>query len=151
MLSYPTEAQKGRFIAIFWAIFNLGSVIGSSVAFGKEIKSKTSQASNGTYIAFIIFVSGMRSSTNVTSHGARQTCIGMVVPMLMADPRKMRRTDGTRIITIANRTWKAEIHGLVVSLKNDLWIILLFPMFFASFFFYTWRALSRFIPLLKIC
>ena len=56
MLAYPTEAQKGRFISIFWAIFNLGAVVGSSVALGKEINSKTNQASNGTYIGFIIIV-----------------------------------------------------------------------------------------------
>jgi MFS family permease len=34
MLSYPTEQQKGRFIGIFWSIFNLGGVIGAAVAAG---------------------------------------------------------------------------------------------------------------------
>jgi MFS family permease len=31
MLSYPNEAQKGRYFAWFWAIFNMGAVIGSLV------------------------------------------------------------------------------------------------------------------------
>lgn len=31
MMSYPSEAEKGRFISIFWVIFNLGAVIGSLV------------------------------------------------------------------------------------------------------------------------
>ena len=31
MLSYPPEAQKGRYIALFWIIFNLGGVIGGLV------------------------------------------------------------------------------------------------------------------------
>lgn len=31
MMSYPPEASKGRFIAAFWMIFNLGGVIGSLV------------------------------------------------------------------------------------------------------------------------
>jgi hypothetical protein len=39
MMSYPTEAQKGMFISIFWAIFNLGGVVGSAVAFGNNFKS----------------------------------------------------------------------------------------------------------------
>lgn len=32
MLSYPYEAQKGRYFAWFWTIFNLGGVIGSLVS-----------------------------------------------------------------------------------------------------------------------
>ena len=31
MMSYPTEASKGRYISWFWMIFNLGGVIGSLV------------------------------------------------------------------------------------------------------------------------
>lgn len=31
MMSYPEERFKGRYISIFWAIFNLGAVIGSLV------------------------------------------------------------------------------------------------------------------------
>lgn len=29
MMSYPTENEKGRYIGLFWGIFNLGAVIGS--------------------------------------------------------------------------------------------------------------------------
>ena len=32
MMSYPNEKEKGKFIAIFWVIFNLGGVIGSLVS-----------------------------------------------------------------------------------------------------------------------
>lgn len=32
MMSYPPEASKGRYIFTFWAIFNLGGVIGSLVS-----------------------------------------------------------------------------------------------------------------------
>lgn len=42
MMAYPTEAQKGAFIGIFWAIFNLGGVVGSAVAFGQNFKSTVS-------------------------------------------------------------------------------------------------------------
>ena len=31
MMSYPPEDKKGRYIATFWIIFNLGAVIGSLV------------------------------------------------------------------------------------------------------------------------
>lgn len=33
MISYPKESSKGKFFAIFWAIFNMGAVIGSLVSF----------------------------------------------------------------------------------------------------------------------
>lgn len=39
MMAYPTEAQKGIFIGYFWAIFNLGAVVGSAVAFGTNFHS----------------------------------------------------------------------------------------------------------------
>jgi sugar phosphate permease len=42
MMAYPTEAQKGIFIGIFWAIFNLGGVVGSAVAFGQNFNSTVS-------------------------------------------------------------------------------------------------------------
>lgn len=40
MMAYPTEGQKGKFIGIFWAIFNLGGVVGASVALGLNIHLK---------------------------------------------------------------------------------------------------------------
>ncbi len=36
MLAYPTESQKGKFIGLFWAIFNFGAVVGASVAMGEN-------------------------------------------------------------------------------------------------------------------
>lgn len=40
MLAYPTESQKGMFIAIFWSIFNLGGVVGSAVSLGQNFQSE---------------------------------------------------------------------------------------------------------------
>lgn len=42
MLGYPTENEKGRFIAIFWSIFNLGGVVGASVSLGQNFHSEVS-------------------------------------------------------------------------------------------------------------
>jgi hypothetical protein len=39
MLSYCTEAQKGTYISIFWGIFNVGAVVGSSVSLGQNFHS----------------------------------------------------------------------------------------------------------------
>ena len=42
MLSYPQEHQKGRFIGIFWAIFNLGGIVGAAVSLGANYNSRVS-------------------------------------------------------------------------------------------------------------
>jgi hypothetical protein len=49
------------------------------------------------------------------------------------------RRDGTRIILMKHPTWKTEILGLWETLRSDSYIILLFPMFFASNWFYTYQ------------
>lgn len=73
MMAYPTEAQKGTFISYFWAIFNLGSVVGSSVAFGSNYNStvnypcymsctmlnhrnQANKVGNGTYVSSSVIV-----------------------------------------------------------------------------------------------
>ncbi|KAG1730091.1 hypothetical protein EDB19DRAFT_1832168 [Suillus lakei] len=97
MLSYCTEAQKGVFISIFWAIFNLGAVVGATVSFGQNI------------------------------HSTSFRTIAMI------------RTDGTRIVMPRHPSWKSEFYGLWVAIITDPMILLLFPMFFASNYFYTWQ------------
>jgi MFS family permease len=50
MMSYATESQKGKFIGIFWAIFNLGAVVGASVSLGQNFHSTANSVQNGTYV-----------------------------------------------------------------------------------------------------
>lgn len=40
MLAYPTENQKGKYIGIFWSIFNLGGVVGAAVSLGQNFHSQ---------------------------------------------------------------------------------------------------------------
>ena len=65
--------------------------------------------------------------------------IGVTIPFFMVDPEKMIRTDGTKITTPRHPPWKIEIYGLWVAIRTDPLVLLLFPMFFASNWFYTWR------------
>ncbi|KAI6133610.1 major facilitator superfamily domain-containing protein [Pisolithus thermaeus] len=122
VLSYPTEAEKGKYIGVFWAIFNLGGVVGAAVSLGQNFNSEANQVGNGTYIGFLIL-----------------TLIGVAIPRLMADPKKMIRTDGTKVETYLHPSWKAEIYRLWLALRTDPMILMLFPMFYASNYFYTWQ------------
>jgi len=125
MLSYATESQKGLFIGIFWAIFNMGAVVGSSVSLGQNFNSTDNSVGNGTYIGFLIL-----------------TLIGVTVPLMMASPESMLRTDGTRPVIERKPSWASEFYNLWLALWSDPMILLLFPMFFASNYFYTWRMFS---------
>ncbi|KAG6829302.1 hypothetical protein H0H87_011968 [Tephrocybe sp. NHM501043] len=122
MLAYPTEGEKGKYIGVFWTIFNLGGVVGASVALGQNFNSTANSVSNGTYIGFLIL-----------------TCLGVLLPLAMVDPAKMIRTDGTRVTTVSHPSWKTEFIGLYVAIRTDPLILLLFPMFLASNWFYTWQ------------
>ena len=75
------------------------------------------------------------------------TGIGVLIPLLMANPAKMVRSDGTRVVTIRHPSWRTEFYGLYITVKTDPMILLLFPMFFVSNWFYTWRAW----PYLSVC
>ncbi|KAF8838978.1 MFS general substrate transporter [Paxillus ammoniavirescens] len=122
MLSYATEAQKGVFISIFWGIFTLGAVVGSAVTFGQNFHSTDNSVGNGTYVGIMIL-----------------SLVGVIIPLLMADPDKMIRTDGTKVVTPRHPSWKSEFYNLWVAIRSDPMVLLLFPMFFASSYFYTWQ------------
>lgn len=67
------------------------------------------------------------------------TVIGTLIPIIMADPTDIVRTDGTMVTAPRHPSWKVEIYGLWMTLVTDPMIFLLFPLFFASSWFYTWR------------
>ena len=51
MMSYPLEKDKGKAFAVFWAIFQFGSFIGSIIALAINIESgELSAVSTSTYI-----------------------------------------------------------------------------------------------------
>jgi Ion channel regulatory protein UNC-93 len=80
MMSYPTEKQKGLYIGIFWAIFNLGGVIGSAIPIGQNWHSTQGSVNDGTYVAFFVLM-----------------VAGFVLAFFLAAPHKIIRSDLTRV------------------------------------------------------
>ena len=78
--------------------------------------------SDGTYVGFIV----------LTALGAGLACC-------LVSAKSVVRLDGSRIILMKNPTWKSEICGLWEVFRSDPYIVLLFPMFFASNWFYTYQ------------
>lgn len=63
----------------------------------------------------------------------------MCATLLLADPVTIRRADGTRAVVIAQVSWADELRGVFQGLLSDPLILLLFPYFWASNWFYTWQ------------
>ncbi|MCJ1476649.1 hypothetical protein MMC13_005317 [Lambiella insularis] len=122
MMSFPPEGSKGKYISWFWTIFNLGGVIGSLVPLGQNINSSAGSVNDGTYIGFMIL-----------------TFIGAALAWCLVDARPIQRADGSHVIIMNYPTWQSEIIGLWEVLISDSYIVLLFPLFFASNWFYTYQ------------
>ncbi|OAA80688.1 Major facilitator superfamily transporter [Akanthomyces lecanii RCEF 1005] len=123
MMAYPREEVKGRYISVFWIIFNFGGVIGSLIPLAQAANDKFSnQASDGVYIAFIILM-----------------VIGAALSFCLCNADKVVREDGSKVIIMKNPTWASELKGLWETLYQQPWILLLFPMFFCSNIFYTYQ------------
>ena len=67
------------------------------------------------------------------------TFIGACLAWTLVDARNVVRSDGSHVILMKQPSWKSEILGLVEVLRTDVWIVVLFPMFLASNWFYTYQ------------
>lgn len=65
---------------------------------------------------------------------------GACLSLMLCDAKKVIRSDGSRIIVMKNPTWKSELYGLWDTLKNEPYVVLLFPMFWSSNWFYTYQG-----------
>lgn len=78
--------------------------------------------SDGTYVGFLIL-----------------TLLGALLAWFLVDAKNVVRDDGSHVILMKNPTWKTEIWGLWEVFLTDPYILFLFPMFFASNWFYTYQ------------
>ena len=65
--------------------------------------------------------------------------LGTVLSLLLCEAKAVKRSDGSPVSLQQSPTWKSEVLGLRDTLKHDTYIVLLFPMFFASNFFYPYQ------------
>ncbi|KAH9995362.1 MFS general substrate transporter [Xylariaceae sp. FL0662B] len=122
MMSYPTESERGRAISITWLLFNLGAVIGAAASLGQNWNVKSGNVTDGTYVGFIVL-----------------EAIGALLCYALVPSQKIIRSDGTKVQKVTHPGLKSDIIGLYTTLVTDPWVLLLFPMFFASNYFYTYQ------------
>lgn len=93
------------------------------IPLGQNIHTTTQKTvTDGTYVAFIVL-----------------TGAGALLAWSLVDSRDVVRSDGSRVILMKNPTWWSEIYGLWATLRSEPYIVLLFPMFWASNWFYAYQ------------
>lgn len=64
---------------------------------------------------------------------------GAVLALCLCNANDVVRPDGTRIVLMKQPSWSSELWGLWETLRFEPFVILLFPMFFVSNWFYTYQ------------
>ena len=77
---------------------------------------------DGTYIGFMVL-----------------TFLGAALAWALVDAQKVIRKDGSHVILMKHPSWRSEFLGLYETFRTDPWVVLLFPMFFASNWFYPYQ------------
>lgn len=124
MMSYPAEKDKGRAFSVFWAVFTMGGVVGSAIAFGMsfDLDKKATKTPTSVYVVFVILM---------------LCAIGVVWFILPAN--YVVRGDGTLVELQSSLKMKEELSAFAQQFK-DWRMLLLFPMFFTSNYFYAYQG-----------
>ncbi|KAJ5316512.1 hypothetical protein PENANT_c019G04851 [Penicillium antarcticum] len=120
MTTYVPESQKGRAIAAFWIIFNLGGGVGSLASFGLNYNSKSGTVSDGTYIALLIIMA-----------------IGWLLGVLICPPKYVRSAQLKP--TLENeKNWRQILRQSVNTIV-DWRVLCMLPLFFSANVFYSYQ------------
>lgn len=123
MMAYPREQDKGRSFALFWGIFQMGTIVGAAIALGIQAHSTLPGVSTGVYLAFLVIM-----------------LTAVLTSWLLLPPEAVVRADGTCVGPLARAlSPRAELAALR-RLACDKRMLALFPMFFASNFFYSYQG-----------
>ncbi|KAF9937547.1 hypothetical protein BGZ67_001115 [Mortierella alpina] len=123
MMSYPTEDNKGKYIACFWAIFNLGAVLGSVLPLAMNYKPgmDPDDVSSLTYIVYMVIMG-----------------LATLLAVFLTRPSNIVRDNGEPVIVAKFAGIKAEFVA-IMSVFCDWRMLLLIPAFFFSNFSYTYQ------------
>ncbi|KAI9240023.1 MAG: major facilitator superfamily domain-containing protein [Podila humilis] len=122
MMGYPSEGDKGKYIGVFWAIFNTGAVLGGFIPMGIQWNDPDAKTiSNPVFIVFLSI-----------------TVVGAFLSLLLLPAHKVVRADGTPAAKIKFSSASTEATA-ILNLFKDWRMLALFPMFFTSNWFYGYQ------------
>lgn len=118
MTTYVPESQKGRAIAVFWIIFNLGGGIGSLAAFGLNFHSTSGTITDSTYIALMVLM-----------------LVGWVLGGFICSPSRIRLAQLHAAVETEKHSIKGSIE-MVVKVLVKWRVLCMLPLFFSANVFY---------------
>lgn len=128
MTTYVPEQQKGRAIALFWVIFNLGGGLGSLTSFALNYKSTTGTVSDATYSALLVVM-----------------IFGWLLAMFIRPPPSSNRApydQADHILGTECRHKKrsiSELGRITLQIFRDWRILCMLPLFFSANIFYSYQ------------
>ncbi|WWC64898.1 uncharacterized protein I303_107512 [Kwoniella dejecticola CBS 10117] len=118
MLSYPHVHERGRYLAIWSAMRNSGSVIGGVINFVNNYKLDSAGGIMwSTYLIFIGF-----------------ECTGVFWALALSRTKKVRRSDGSKVPYSGDITWKKEFRALYLHIQNKRTWLVFIPAFYSFFY-----------------
>ncbi|KAI1303875.1 putative MFS transporter [Xylaria venustula] len=121
LTTYVDESQKGRAIAVFWIIFNLGGGIGSLVSFGLNYHSKSGTVTDSTYIALLVIM-----------------VFGYFLGFLICSPSRIRLAQLQNAVEVEKRTIKGTIKMAFKTIAK--WrVVCMIPLFYSANIFYSYQ------------
>ncbi|KAI8388478.1 major facilitator superfamily domain-containing protein [Radiomyces spectabilis] len=121
MMSYPEEKNKGKYVAIFWSLFNIGGILGSVIALALNLENEAGGVSTGTYTAFVVIM-----------------IVGIFFSLSLSPPSRVVRPNGTQVAVAKSAHWTHELKGVLLLWKE--WrMVALIPAFLASNWFYAYQ------------
>lgn len=119
MTTYVPEQQKGRAIALFWVIFNLGGGVGSLASFGLNYHSTTGTVSDATYISLLVVMA-----------------VGWLLGVLICPPSAVR-SHGTVVET--RQKSLAKLVNVCFKMASNWRVLCMIPLFFSANVFYSYQ------------
>lgn len=121
MTTYVAESQKGRAIAVFWIIFNLGGGVGSLASFGLNFRSKSGTVSDSTYIALMIIM-----------------LLGWGLGLFICSPKRIRLAQLHAAVEKEKHSLRGTTEIVIRTLAS--WrVACMLPLFFCANVFYSYQ------------
>ncbi|KAK1701864.1 major facilitator superfamily domain-containing protein [Colletotrichum lupini] len=122
-VGYPEAEKRGRYVGIWMGIRQMGPLVGGAISLALNIK--TAEKGKVTYTTYLGLVA-------ISSLGAPAA-------LLLSQPQKVIRTDGTKIPYMKQTNFAIEARAIWKQLKNK-YMLLLIPVFLAGQFGTTYQG-----------
>ncbi|KAF0319189.1 duf895 domain membrane protein [Colletotrichum asianum] len=118
-LGYPEPAKRGKYMNI-WLWFRTGGpLVGGAIVLALNNDAGAKKKGKVGYETYLVFIA--------------LQCLSVPLALALSPPEKVQRTDGSKVIIKAEKSFSAELRELFrISKRKD--VLLLLPIFWAAYF-----------------